>query len=72
MVLPALESALPADAFKKMKTKVQGLAAGIGTILFFENQNTWDKLVEQSPRSKPMAEPWSNVVSGMLQYTGQC
>lgn len=62
---------LPEDAFQAMKEKVQGLAAGIGTVLFFENQDVWSMLVESSPRAKPMVDPWSNVVSGMIQYAGE-
>lgn len=54
-----------------MEGKIKGLAAGYGTVTFFENQDIWDQLVEDSPRSKPMVEPWGNVVSGMLQYTGE-
>lgn len=69
IVLPTMKKALPEDAWPKMEPKLSGLAAGYGTILFFENTDVWDKLVEDSPRSQPMAEPWSNVVNGMLQYT---
>ena len=66
-----MHDALPAEAWEEMEPKLSGLAAGYGTILFFENIEVWNKLVENNPRSKPMAGPWSNVTSGMLQYTGE-
>lgn len=66
-----MQVALPAEAYASMESKFKDLSAGLGTVLFFENQETWDNLVKTSPRAAPMVSPWGNVVSGMAQYIGK-
>lgn len=46
----ALEKIMPADAFEQTKEKLDGFAAGIGTILFFEDQDVITTLEEKYPR----------------------
>lgn len=65
-----MKTALPEKAYSSMESKFKDLSAGLGTVLFFENKDTWDKLVHSSPMAAPMVGPWGNVVSGMAQYIG--
>lgn len=66
-----MQSAMPAEAFAHLGERIKGFAGGVGSVLFFENQDTLDALAKKTPAVQPLVVPWSNVVSGMAQYTGE-
>ena len=64
----ALEKIMPADAFEQTKEKLDGFAAGIGTILFFEDQDVITTLEEKYPRYAENFKLWSEQSHGIALY----
>ncbi|MCD8066551.1 MAG: nitroreductase family protein [Oscillospiraceae bacterium] len=54
--------------FAKTEKKIAGLAAGYGTIIYFEDQDTVAEYQQKFPRSAPRIPTWSEHNSAMLQY----
>ena len=48
--------------------KIRGFAAGAGTVLFFEDQNTIESLQKKFPLYAENFPKWSLEANGMLQY----
>jgi len=63
-----LRKIVPADQFAPTEAKMQGFAAGYGTVLFFEDQVPIQKLQEQFPTYAHNFPIWSEHSSGMIQY----
>ena len=63
-----LKKITPDEKFEQTKEKIDSFKQGIGTILFFEEQNTIAALEEKFPLYKDNFQLWSNQSSGMLQY----
>ncbi|MBQ7705336.1 MAG: nitroreductase family protein [Selenomonadaceae bacterium] len=64
----ALKKIVPADKFAGTEAKINGFAAGYGTILFFEETDTVKDMQE---KFKPYAENfpiWASQANGMLQF----
>lgn len=63
----ALRKIVPADAFAKTEERINSFAAGAGTVLFYEDQDTVKKLQEQFPSYADNFPIWSEQASGMAQ-----
>ncbi|KKW68100.1 nitroreductase [Lampropedia cohaerens] len=63
----ALRPLIPADEFADTQAKLDGFAAGAGTILFFEDQGVIAGLQEQFAAYADNFPVWSEQSSGMAQ-----
>ncbi|WP_113906795.1 nitroreductase family protein [Aliidiomarina celeris] len=64
----ALRPLVPADAFGATEGKLDSFAAGVGTILFFEDQNVVKGLQEQFPLYADNFPVWSEHSTGIAQF----
>lgn len=70
MVKDALRKIVPADAFSKTEDKINNcFAAGAGTVLFYEDQNTVADLQKQFPAYADNFPIWSEQSSGIAQFS---
>jgi predicted oxidoreductase (fatty acid repression mutant protein) len=63
-----LRKIVPAENFAATEERINGFAAGYGTVLFFEDQSVVENLQEQFALYAENFPIWSNQSSGMLQY----
>ncbi|EHJ52084.1 nitroreductase family protein [Streptococcus macacae] len=63
-----LEKVTPKEAFEGTKAKLAGFAAGVGTILFFEDQDVIQNLEESFPLYADNFQPWSEQAHGIALY----
>lgn len=68
IVKDALREVVPDDAFAATEKKIDGFAAGAGTVLFYENQDTVKGLKEQFPLYADNFPVWSEHATGIAQY----
>ncbi|MCD9026662.1 nitroreductase family protein [Luteimonas sp. BDR2-5] len=68
LVKDALRAVVPAEAFAPTEAKIDGFAAGIGTVLFYEDQDVIKGLQEQFPLYADNFPVWSEHASGIAQY----
>ena len=68
IVLAALRPLVPADKFQSTEQKIASMAAGYGTILFYEDEAVLKELGERFPLYKENVSNWAEQGSGMLQY----
>lgn len=68
LVTEALRPLVPADAFATTQTKLAGFAAGVGTVLFFEDQQVISQLQEQFPLYADKFPVFSENSAGMAQF----
>lgn len=68
MVKEELRKIVPADKFAPTESKINSFAQGLGTILFFEDQNVIKNLQEKYSLYKENFPVWSEQSNGMLQY----
>lgn len=64
----ALRPLVPAEAFGTTEAKLASFAAGVGTVLFFEDQNVVKGLQEQFPSYADNFPIWSEQSSGIAQF----
>ncbi|WP_124058097.1 nitroreductase family protein [Vaginisenegalia massiliensis] len=69
ITLGALEKVTPAEAFEATKAKIASFAAGIGTVLFFEDQDVVKGLQEQFPLYADNFPIWSEHSTGIAQHS---
>ena len=62
-----LRKIVPAENFAQTEAKLDGFAAGAGTVLFFEDQDVVKGLQEQSGLYADNFPVWSEQASGMAQ-----
>jgi predicted oxidoreductase (fatty acid repression mutant protein) len=67
-VKDALRNIVPADAFAATEARVNGFAAGAGTVLFYEDQSVIAGLQQQFPTYADNFPIWSEHASGMAQF----
>jgi len=67
IVTQALSKVTPPDAFPKTEAKMRAFAAGVGTVLFFEDQDVVKGLQEKYPLYAENFPVWSEQSSGMAQ-----
>ncbi|TLS49567.1 nitroreductase family protein [Paenibacillus antri] len=63
-----LRKIVPADQFDATQQRMNGFAAGYGTILFFEDESVVEGLQQKFPTYKDNFPLWSLQSNGMLQY----
>ncbi|WP_440221656.1 nitroreductase family protein [Dokdonella sp. MW10] len=68
LVEDALRAIVPADAFAATKQKLDGFAAGAGTVLFYEDQDVVTGLQGRFPLYADNFPVWSEQASGMAQF----
>lgn len=72
-VLDALKAIVPADHFPVTEEKIKSsFAAGAGTILFYEDQDTVKSLQQQYPSYADNFPVWSEQSSGIAQFAVWC
>ncbi len=64
----ALRKIVPPDAFPKTEAKLASFAAGLGTILFFEEQKTVEDLQTRFSLYRDNFPVWSLQSNGMLEF----
>jgi len=67
IVLETLRKIVPPAAFAKTEAKVNGFAAGEGTILFFDDEAVTSELIKAFPLYADHFRPWAEQQNGMLQ-----
>lgn len=67
IVMETLRKIVPADAFAPTEQKLNGFAAGAGTVLFFEDQDTIKGLQEKFPLYADNFPTFSEHSAGMAQ-----
>ena len=63
-----LSKIVPADAFAPTAAKLDGFAAGVGTVLFYEDQSVVKGLQEQFALYADNFPVWSEQAGGMAQF----
>jgi len=63
-----LRKIVSADAFPTTEKKIDGFAAGAGTVLFYEDQEPVKALQEQFPLYADNFPVWSEHATGIAQY----
>jgi len=70
LVKEVLRPSLSDERFERLRGKVDAqFASGYGTILFFEDKETVERLQKENPLYSGRYTLWSNQSSGMLQYS---
>lgn len=69
MTAGILKSIVSADKFQTTEKKLKSFQSGYGTVLFFEDQDTVNKLQQEYPSYEQNFPLWSLQSSGMLQYS---
>lgn len=68
LVEDTLRAIVPADKFEPTHEKVQSFRAGLGTILFFYDEEVIRGLQEKFPLYKERFEKWAEHENAMAQY----
>lgn len=68
IVMDALRKIVPAEAIAQTQAKIDGFAAGAGTVLFFEDQSVVRDLQSQFPLYADNFPVWSEQAGGMAQF----
>lgn len=68
LVMDTLRNIVPADAFASTEQKINGFAAGAGTVLFFEDQDVVTSLQEKFPLYADNFPIWSEHSTGIAQF----
>lgn len=68
IVRETLRKLVPEEAFENTNTKINGFAAGYGTVLFFEDQDVVKSLQEQFPLYAEHFPAWSEHSTGIAQF----
>ncbi|MBI0068804.1 MULTISPECIES: nitroreductase family protein [unclassified Snodgrassella] len=68
IVMNELRIRVPADKFDSTEAKIKSFAAGIGTILFYEDQQIIASLQQQYPNYAEQFPVWSEQGSGIAQF----
>ena len=63
-----LKKIVPADKFPATENKIASFAAAYGTILYFEEEKTIQKLQQDFPLYKENFPVWGQQANGMLQF----
>lgn len=67
LTMEALRKVVPAENFKATEDKINGFKNGYGTVLFFEDNATVDRLEKDYPLYAANFKSWSLQASGMNQ-----
>ena len=67
MVKEEIKKIVKPEDYKKSEEKLNAFKAGYGTVLFFDDLNTTNKLIEKFPLYKANFSKWAIEQNGMLQ-----
>lgn len=68
IVMNELRIIVPADKFAPTEAKINSFVAGVGTILFYEDQQIITSLQQQYPNYAEQFPVWSEQGSGIAQF----
>lgn len=68
IVKETLKRSIPAEKFAPTEAKINSFAAAYGTILYFEEEKTIQKLQQDFPLYKENFPVWGQQANGMLQF----
>lgn len=68
IVMNELRIRVPADKFAPTEAKIKSFASGVGTILFYEDQQIIASLQQQYPNYAEQFPVWSEQGSGIAQF----
>lgn len=68
IVMETLRKIVPADSFAKTEEKINSFAAGHGTVLYFDDDETTQSLMEKFPSYRDNFPVWAQQSNGMLQF----
>ena len=68
IVKETLKRSIPAEKFAPTEAKINSFAAAYGTILYFEEEKTIQKLQQDFPLYKENFPVWDQQANGMLQF----
>jgi len=68
IIKEALRKIVPADSFAMTEEKISNFAAGVGTVLFYEDTEIIEGLQKQFPLYADNFPVWSEQSSGMAQF----
>ncbi len=68
IVMKTLRARVPAANFASTEAKINGFAAGFGTILYFDDAIITEDLAAQYPTYAANFKPWADQANGMLQF----
>ncbi|MFD6442677.1 nitroreductase family protein [Peribacillus sp. NPDC060186] len=68
IVKETLRSRVPEENFAATVERLRGFRDGVGTILYFEYQETIEQMQDKAPSHKEQFPYWSHQGSAMLQY----
>ena len=68
IVRETLKRSIPAEKFAPTEAKINSFAAAYGTILYFEEEKTIQKLQQDFPLYKENFPVWGQQANGMLQF----
>ena len=63
-----MKRSIPAEKFAPTEAKINSFAAAYGTILYFEEEKTIQKLQQDFPLYKENFPVWGQQANGMLQF----
>ncbi len=69
MATDEVRKVAPAEGFEKTEAKLKSFAAGVGTVLFFEDQDVVRSLQEKFPLYADNFPVWSEQAGGMAQLS---
>ncbi len=68
IVMETLRKLVPPENFPTTEAKVNGFAAGYGTVLYFDDTAVTDEFAEKFPSYSENFPIWANQSNGMLQF----
>lgn len=68
IVMKTLRDKVPADKFGPTEAKINGFAAGYGTILYFDDESVTEAFANDFPSYAANFKIWADQANGMLQF----
>lgn len=68
IVMKTLRARVPAENFASTEAKINGFAAGNGTILYFDDESITQEFASEFPTYADNFKPWADQANGMLQF----
>ena len=68
IVMETLRKRILADEFRSTENRINGFAAGCGTLLFYDDSSVTKGLAERFPLYRDKIPDWAEQANGMLQF----
>lgn len=68
IVMETLRGIVPSGSFGRTEEKIKSFAAGHGTVLYFDETETTNAMMEQFPTYRDNFPVWAQQANGMLQF----